>query len=382
MVVTLLSCCNPVASFFLPKVTRTNDAVIIDFEGSGYAGPIQKKNVYEEIANPALAPPQPFFHPYAMMFQKQQQQHPMVYYGWPYFFSQPSPNVRAAAPALPASTRQDAEEEEVDENGVKQAPVTNATCGRGPLRFPGHHHHDDRTAISERIANGENAKKNIWPFVVNLKNSVGAYFCSGTLVSDSKVLLAAQCLEQLSLLDMSGVTVLIGQTSPTSVQMTRRINKVILHSQYNAANYANDIAILTLDSPVIVSRSVSPVCLPPASADSDQYADKRAILLGWGSSAVTAPNSALQQGKVDMLATAECKSDADIGRFVTDSNICVSPTDEVYSCIGDVGGPVVILTGRGTWTQIGINSYTKDCETVGLKTRVSAYRAWIDLYMQ
>jgi hypothetical protein len=29
-VVTLLSCCNPVASFFLPKVTRTDDAVIID----------------------------------------------------------------------------------------------------------------------------------------------------------------------------------------------------------------------------------------------------------------------------------------------------------------------------------------------------------------
>lgn len=38
---------------------------------------------------------------------------------------------------------------------------------------------------------------------------------------------------------MSGVTVLIGQTSLTSVQMTRRINKVILHSQYNAANYVS-----------------------------------------------------------------------------------------------------------------------------------------------
>lgn len=49
-------------------------------------------------------------------------------------------------------------------------------------------------------------------------------------------------------------------------------------------------------------------------------------------SELNAPNSALQQGKVDMLPTAECKSDADIGRFVTDSNICVSPTDEVYSC--------------------------------------------------
>jgi hypothetical protein len=35
-VVTLLSCCNPVASFFLPKVTRTNDAVIIDCKSNEF----------------------------------------------------------------------------------------------------------------------------------------------------------------------------------------------------------------------------------------------------------------------------------------------------------------------------------------------------------
>ncbi len=68
---------------------------------------------------------------------------------------------------------------------------------------------------------------------------------------------------------------------------------------------------------------------------------------------------------------------------------------------------MVNLPAPGTWTIIGINSYTKskcliirdiwlqsndgwvflnlfslgDCSATGLKTRVSAYRDWIDQYM-
>jgi hypothetical protein len=34
--------------------------------------------------------------------------------------------------------------------------------------------------------------------------------------------------------------------------------------------------------PVIFSKTVVPVCLPPASTDPDQYADQHAVTLGWG----------------------------------------------------------------------------------------------------
>jgi hypothetical protein len=37
-----------------------------------------------------------------------------------------------------------------------------------------------------------------------------------------------------------------------------------------------------MDSPVVFSRIVSPVCLAPASTEIDQYADKRAAIMGWG----------------------------------------------------------------------------------------------------
>ncbi len=45
---------------------------------------------------------------------------------------------------------------------------------------------------------------------------------------------------------------------------------------------ANDIAVIILDTPVVLSKTVAPVCLPPASTDPDQYVDKPAVILGWG----------------------------------------------------------------------------------------------------
>jgi hypothetical protein len=48
---------------------------------------------------------------------------------------------------------------------------------------------------------------------------------------------------------------------------------------------ANDIAIIVMDSPVVLAKGVaSTVCLPPASTD-DDYVDQDAMILGWGASA-------------------------------------------------------------------------------------------------
>jgi hypothetical protein len=48
-------------------------------------------------------------------------------------------------------------------------------------------------------------------------------------------------------------------------------------------DYANVIAIITLDIPVSFSKNLAPICLPPASTDSNQYVDQNAIVLGWTS---------------------------------------------------------------------------------------------------
>jgi hypothetical protein len=105
--------------------------------------------------------------------------------------------------------------------------------------------------------------------------------------------------------------------------------------------------------PVPFSRTVSPVCLPPANDDPDEYADQDAIILGWGGTGITAT------GPVDVLSgsgtgTVGTISDSGItavsqpgtvnGPAVNSaSGISISGPAGTGTTTGNVGGP-----GTGT----------------------------------
>jgi hypothetical protein len=173
VVVILLSCCSPSSSFaFLPHVSRTDDAVIIDcitnnfpliiqecwpnlmffiflnsVDGVGYAPAYHNKNFYGEIINPEINIPS--FNHYAMMGQR------LPFYNWQtYSYGHPS----LIAPVGVASTRESGEPNN-RQLAVKQA----IQCGRGPATMP-----KTRLGITEKITGGTNTKKNIWPYVVSL----------------------------------------------------------------------------------------------------------------------------------------------------------------------------------------------------------------------
>ncbi|EFX78123.1 hypothetical protein DAPPUDRAFT_246444 [Daphnia pulex] len=241
-VVTLLSCCQA-SNFILSHVSRTDDAIIIDLDGSGYDVPFQGKNWYGQIANPGFITV-PSFNPYPMMFRQQRPS------GWPYPFAYPSSLNPAGVPSNKQFDGEYGGEEAIDD---KQAT---ATCGTGPTVIP-----TPRGLISERLVGAAQCQKGS---LVALKKADGTIFGSGTLISDTKVLIAAQCVEN--------------QTS----RYQGGLANVVLHEKYNAFNYANDIAILTPTYPVVLSKTVFPACLPLLNNDPDQYVDMTAVILGWG----------------------------------------------------------------------------------------------------
>ncbi|EFX60671.1 hypothetical protein DAPPUDRAFT_276202, partial [Daphnia pulex] len=83
---------------------------------------------------------------------------------------------------------------------------------------------------------------------------------------------------------------------------------------------ANDIAIVSLDAPVDLSRTVAPVCLPTASTDPDQFVDQPAVILGWGRApgskakhhqqltGAALQNGELQQAKISIMSNLDCKA--------------------------------------------------------------------------
>ncbi|EFX78390.1 hypothetical protein DAPPUDRAFT_246337 [Daphnia pulex] len=332
---------------------------VIKIADVGYAPSYHGKSWNGQIADPGFVP-LPSFNPYPGMAFRQQQQDPN---GWSYSFGYPN----LISPADVSSSKQGGGAT------TTTTPAPAIQCGKGPTTLPA-----SRSFIGEKILGSgvTTAKANAWPFMVALRKytvnpillATGINyddFCSGTLISDSKVLLAATCLEKMSLYEMSGVTVAAGLTinSDTNLpeaQMTRRISKVVLHGQYNAFTYANDIAILTLDSPLDISRTVGPVCLAPANAALDQYADQDAVILGWATTNTLPPFNGLRQGAVSVSFNSECKADEIFGKYVTGDNICIiTSTAKKFFCDEDVGGPVVVLSSPGIWTQIGINSFIK-----------------------
>lgn len=56
--------------------------------------------------------------------------------------------------------------------------------------------------------------------------------------------------------------------------------RIILHPDYVDAGFINDISLLQMESPVIFSDYVRPICLPPAN--STLRDGRMCTVIGWG----------------------------------------------------------------------------------------------------
>ncbi|KAI9554770.1 hypothetical protein GHT06_020047 [Daphnia sinensis] len=260
---------------------------------------------------------------------------------------------------------------------LKQEAKQNTACGAGPE--------------SNRIVNGEEATPNSWPFVVGFMKPGNSYVtCGGSLISETKILTAAHCFERLSMYQLSLMVVKLGmhnvgdgENVPDDAHVTRRISRMTLHKGYNYANAFNDIAIITMDAPVVYSKSISPVCLPAPSSDVDIYAGKDGMVMGWGvlSYGGSSP-SALQQATAPIITNAECRQIYSDPGQIPNHMLCAS-TLSTSSCHGDSGGPLVVKSEEdGRWYQAGIVSWGYECANqaypAGVYTKVTWLRGWIN----
>ena len=58
-----------------------------------------------------------------------------------------------------------------------------------------------------------------------------------------------------------------------AIILRRSVDKLIPHENFMPALYENDICLIRMDSPIVYTPSLLPVCLPsPHIAESDDYA--------------------------------------------------------------------------------------------------------------
>ncbi|MEM7016940.1 MAG: serine protease, partial [Pseudomonadota bacterium] len=226
---------------------------------------------------------------------------------------------------------------------------------------------------SDKIINGMPASTNMYPwmaylFIANADDPTEGNACGGSLIAPQWVLTAAHCFNNAAgnatdLTTGTRTTVQLGSDTvePLAVGgVAVMSSRVIIHPNYNpGAGDDFDIALLELQTPVTGRPVVSLMSsTAPPLTESMQL-----IVMGWGATAVSASNQAINSSN-SLLQTTQRYFSNDgcnllYGGSITDNMLCangLSATDNSDSCQGDSGGPIVLPSGT-SFIQVGASSF-------------------------
>ncbi|XP_073994864.1 trypsin-like isoform X2 [Rhodnius prolixus] len=284
---------------------------------------------------------------------------PPVYPGWPQW----PPTTMATTTTSTTSTT-------THRPALPLPPVVDQSCGA-----------KNGYQDQERIVGGQNADLGEWPWIAALFNS-GRQFCGGSLIDNNHILTAAHCVAHMSAWDVARLTVRLGdhniKSNTETKHVEKKVKRVVRHRGFDSRTLYNDIAILTLDTPISYTKNIRSICLPTSSQN---YAGLTATVIGWGSLRESGPQpSELQEVTIPIWTNRECRAKygpAAPGGIV-EHFLCAGEARR-DSCSGDSGGPLMINEGR--WTQVGIVSWGIGCgkgQYPGVYTRVTHFLSWIN----
>ncbi|KAG8510759.1 Inactive serine protease PAMR1, partial [Galemys pyrenaicus] len=238
----------------------------------------------------------------------------------------------------------------------------------------------------------------------------GTWFlvCSGALVNERTVVVAAHCVTELgkvTVIKTADLKVVLGKfyrdddRDEKTIQ-SLRISAIILHPNYDPILLDADIAILKLLDKARVSTRVQPICLAATRDLSTSFQEARITVAGWNVLAdVNSPgfkNDTLRSGVVrvvDSLLCEEQHEDHGIPVSVTDNMFCSSwdPSAPSNICTAETGGiAAVSFPGRASseprWHLVGLVtwSYDKTCShsLYTAFTKVLPFKDWIERNMK
>ncbi|NXK31595.1 PAMR1 protease, partial [Piprites chloris] len=251
-----------------------------------------------------------------------------------------------------------------------------------------------------RTANG--VKEN------SLRKGAWILICSGALVNERTVVVAAHCVTDLGktiVLKTAELKVVLGKfyrdddRDEKAIQ-NLRISAIIVHPNYDPILLDSDIAIIKLLDKARISSRVQPICLSSTHDLTTSTEDLKIMVTGWKVLAdVKEPgykNDTIRMGAAQMVDSLLCEQqyeDNGIQVSITDSMFCAKQDHTAFSniCPAETGGIAAItLPGKASselrWHLMGLVSwgYDKTC-SLGLYsgyTKALPFKDWIERNMK
>ena len=248
---------------------------------------------------------------------------------------------------------------------------------------PGDHFYPFFTGIKtepSKITGGTNTFISDFPWQVYYES--GDFLCGGSIISDNWVVTAAHCTKDSngSAIPVSNMAIKVGTTNPliASNGKTYYISEVIVHSGFDHQTLENDIALLRIAGPINYTNAtpiklISPYDVAAGATDPGVMS----WVTGWGLTNVTLQTlpSNLQKVQLPIISNAQA---ATVWSTIPSTDIMAGFLNgNKDACSGDSGGPLVVPVFNG-YKLAGIVSWgSKNCNTYGAYTRVSALETWI-----
>ncbi|XP_039586974.1 inactive serine protease PAMR1 isoform X2 [Passer montanus] len=284
-----------------------------------------------------------------------------------------------------------------------RAPVCIPICGKAEnitlkkavtsMRWPWQ-------AAIYRTANG--VKEN------SLRKGAWILICSGALVNERTVVVAAHCVTDLGktiVLKTAELKVVLGKfyrdddRDEKTIQ-NLRISAIIVHPNYDPILLDSDIAVIKLLDKARISSRVQPICLSSSHDLTSSTEDLKIMVTGWKVLADIKDhgykNDTIRMGVVQMVDSLLCEQqyeDNGIQVSITDSMFCAKQDHTAFSniCPAETGGIAAIaLPGKASpelrWHLMGLVSwgYDKTCslELYSGYTKALPFKDWIEKNMK
>lgn len=228
-----------------------------------------------------------------------------------------------------------------------------------------------------RIIGGREVSISKHPYQVTLRRKTCescayVHACGGIIYKQQSILTAAHCIYKR---EENSFVVVAGTDNRSGADgFIARVKQIITHENYNPALSENDIALVILDTPLLLNGiTTSAVTL----ASNEPKADTLAVVSGWGATSEDGANSLkLQEVEVNIIDRAKCDASYGYNRIGEDVLCAGSSIGGKDACQYDSGGPLMSSN-----ELVGIASWAIGCgrpDYPGVYTNVVYFKNWIE----